>query len=163
MVQSGAECTMASPPTPKIRLTITVTPEVHATFQRLAKGSGMSISKAMGEWLGDTLEAAEFMATKIEQARAAPKIVMAEMHAYAQGLADETGAAMERMRERGRQDRVGAASARAPEPARPIPPSGNTGGKGPQTRGRTEVVNPRPPMPGPVLGRMSYPLRKSAK
>jgi hypothetical protein len=89
----------------------------------------MSISKAMGEWLGDTIEAADFMATKIEQARAAPKIVMQEMHAYALGLADETGALMERVRAegraaRGRQPHGGAGAPLA------RPPSGNTGGKG---------------------------------
>lgn len=122
---------MDSPPTPNVRLTISVTPEVHATFQRLAKGSGMSISKAMGEWLGDTIEAAEFMASKIEQARAAPKIVMQEMHAYALGLADETGAVVARMREKGRADRQAAASASAtPGGLSDLrPPSSNTGGK----------------------------------
>lgn len=123
---------MTSTPTQNVRLTITVTPEVHATFQRLAKGSGKSISKAMGEWLGDTIEAAEFMATKIEQARAAPKIVMQEMHAYALGLADETGALMESMRKKGSEARVIASAARTPEPAS-HPPSSNTGGKGTKT------------------------------
>ena len=132
VVQTGAECTMTSPPSPSnVRLTISVTPEVHATFQRLAKGSGMSISKAMGEWLGDTLEAAEFMATKIEQARAAPKIVMREMHAYAQGLVDETGALMDRMREEGRQARARQAEADTPALGGLHPPVSNTGGKVP--------------------------------
>lgn len=132
---------MTSTPSPNIRLTITVSPEVHATFQRIAKASNMSISKAMGEWLGDTIEAAEFMALKVEQARAAPKIVIAEMHAYALGMADETGKIMEQMRTKGAQVRKaggGAAGEAAlagapvvPSPASsPIPPSGNTGGKG---------------------------------
>ena len=122
---------MTSPPTPNVRLTISVTPQVHATFQRLAKGSGVSISKAMGEWLGDTIEAAEFMAEKIEQARAAPRIVMQEMHAYALGLSDETGAVVERMRQKGRAERAGALGSDAAPPAQlRVPPSGNTGGKG---------------------------------
>ena len=77
-----------SPTTEPVRLTITVTPEVHAAFRRLADASGMSMGKAMGEWLGDTLEAVEFMAEKMEQARAAPRLVMQEMHAYALGLAE---------------------------------------------------------------------------
>jgi hypothetical protein len=126
---------MTSTPSPNVRLTITVTPEVHATFQRLAKGSGMSISKAMGEWLGDTLEAAEFMATKIEQARAAPRIVMQEMHAYALGLADETGAVVERMRRKGAEDRASVRASAAPVPGPELsPPVSNTGGKGQKTR-----------------------------
>lgn len=119
---------MTSTPTQNVRLTISVTPEVHATFQRLAKGSSMSISKAMGEWLGDTLEAAEFMAEKVEQARAAPKIVMAEMHAYALGLADETGDLMKRMRAKGSPERRG--DAQRLRDGRADPPVGNTGGKG---------------------------------
>lgn len=91
----------------------------------------MSISKAMGEWLGDTLDAAQFMALKMEQARAAPKLVMAEMHAYALGLADETGDFIEKMKEMGKEDRRRVGMARAAVPAADlIPPSGNTGGKG---------------------------------
>ena len=123
---------MTSTPTSEnIRLTITVTPEVHAAFQRISAAGKMSMSKAMGEWLADTLEAAEFMATKMEQARAAPKVVMREMHSYALGLADETGALMEQMRAKGRETRDGKRS--AARGALAAPPSGNTGGKGPQT------------------------------
>ena len=89
----------------------------------------MSISKAMGDWLADTVEAAQFMAEKMEQARAAPKVVMAEMHAYALGLADETGELINRIREKGRAGRSGS-EAGAAGPALPRPPSSNTGGKG---------------------------------
>ena len=143
VVQSGAECTMTSPPSPNVRLTISVTPEVHAAFQRLSKAGGLSISKAMGDWLADTVEAAEFMATKMEQARAAPRVVMQEMHAYALGLADETGTLMDRLREKGTEDRKQAALARDGRPAvvrRSSPPSSNTGGKGPEraTKGRAK-------------------------
>ena len=124
---------MTSPPSPtSVRVTITVTPEVHETYKRLAKVSSMSLSRTMGEWLGDTMEAAEFMATKMEQARAAPGIVMREMHAYAMGLADETGSLVERMRQKGKEDRSALGSdARGGLPV-PIPPPSNTGGKGPQ-------------------------------
>ena len=73
---------MTSTPTKNVRLTISVTPEVHATFQRLSNASGMSISRAMGEWLGDTLDAADFMATTVERARSAPKLVIQELQAY---------------------------------------------------------------------------------
>lgn len=145
MVQSGAQCTMTSPPAtnpaPNIRLTISVTPEVHEVFSRLAKAGGASLSKTMGDWLGDTVEAAEFMAEKIEQARAAPQIVMREMHAYAMGLADEMGVLIETARAKGREARAGSAGAPVATRAEsvragPIPPSGNTGGKGP--RGHTQ-------------------------
>lgn len=82
---------MTSTPIPeRVRLTISVTSEVHAAFVRLSKASSISIGRAMGEWLGDTLEAVEFTAAKVEQARLAPRLVMREMHAYAKGLVDET-------------------------------------------------------------------------
>jgi hypothetical protein len=132
-----------------IRLTITVEPHVHQVFQRLAKASGMSLGKAMGEWLGDTIEAVEFTAEKVEQARAAPATVMREMHAYALGLAEETNKLMDDLRDKGREQRaakngkamveavraVGASKA----PLRPnsiIPPSSNTGGKGTKHRSK---------------------------
>ena len=85
----------------RVRLTISVTPEVHAAFVRLSGASNMSISRAMGEWLGDTLDAVEFTASKVEQARAAPKVVMRELHAYAMGLADETSSVLHSMRGKG--------------------------------------------------------------
>ena len=83
-----------------VRVTVPVRSDVLALFQRLAKAGGMSTGKAMGEWLADTSDAAEFMAEKMEQARAAPRIVAREMHAYALGLADETGSLIEQVREK---------------------------------------------------------------
>jgi hypothetical protein len=119
----------SSPPSKPIRLTITVTPEVHAGFQRLADASGMSLGRCMGEWLGDTLEAVEYTATMVEKARAAPKMVMREVHAYALGLADETGQLMDSLAGRGGRERTRALAAVA---AAPSPPVSNTGGKVPQ-------------------------------
>lgn len=123
---------MTSPPSPTLRVSVAVTPEVHEAFKRLAAAGSMSVSRAMGEWLGDTVEAAQFMAEKMEQARAAPKIVMREMHAYAQGLADETGALIERVRQEGAAARARRGGADTPSVTR-RPPVGNTGGKGPRT------------------------------
>lgn len=119
-------------PTKNVRLTITVSPEVHQVFQRLAKASSMPTGRAMGDWLGDTIAAAELMAKSMERARAAPKLVAQELHAYALGLGDETGELLRRMREKGEQDRAGDRAKLAPheDPARsapaPTPPS-NTG------------------------------------
>lgn len=123
------------PPPSTVRVTVAVTPEVHEAFKRLSKAASMSVSRAMGEWLGDTVEAAEFMATKMEQARAAPKVVMREMHAYALGLADETGDLMRALS--ARKGGV-AGGGGTPTPARPpsrppSPPPSNTGGKGTKT------------------------------
>lgn len=123
---------MRTPPTidkpETIRLTIPVSVEVHRTFERLAKASGMPLGRAMAEWLADTLDAAAFMAETMEKARAAPKLVAQELHAYALGLGDETGRLMERLREKGRTagTQADAAAPRAARAAGPTPPS-NTG------------------------------------
>ena len=114
-----------SPTSDPIRLSITVTPEVHAAFRRLADASGMSMGKAMGEWLGDTLEAVQFMAEKMEQARSAPRLVMQEMHAYALGITDQTQEVLAQVRKREREGRRDASAARPgahPAPADPIAP-----------------------------------------
>lgn len=133
------------PPTSKpARVSVPVSAEVLVAFQRLAKAGNMSTGRAMAEWLADTLDAADYMATTLERARAAPKIVAAEMHAYALGLADETGEVMRRVRTMGSagigygdataaQARAGAGVGGGPAP---IPPSCNTGGKVPPASGK---------------------------
>jgi hypothetical protein len=124
---------MQTPPTlsKPIRCTVPVSPEVHAAFEKLAKASGMSVGRAMGDWLGDTIDAVAFMADTMAKARATPKLVARELHSYALGLTDETGELIERMREQGRVERSGA--------ARPAlrPPSSNTGGKGTKSTTRS--------------------------
>lgn len=121
-----------SPPTKPPRVSVPVTEEVLQVFQRLAAASGTSTGKAMAEWLADTVEAAEYMAQTLERARAAPKVVMREMHAYALGLADETGELMRQIARKSQADRAGGRASGAPHAGTgglPIPPSCNTGGK----------------------------------
>ena len=73
------------------------------------------------------MDAAEFMAVNMEKARAAPRLVAQELHAYALGLADETGVVLKKLREKGLADRAPGAIAHVPlSPALPTPPS-NTG------------------------------------
>ena len=116
-----------------IRLTISVTPEVHAAFERLSSASGMSMSRTMGEWLEDTLDAVQYTATMVEKARAAPKVVMREMHAYALGLADETGSLLDKVRlESGKAAAARPAQRTAGNSVPLSPPSCNTGGKVPR-------------------------------
>jgi hypothetical protein len=113
----------------RIRLTISVTPEVHDTFLLLAEASGTSISRAMGDWLDDTRDGAAFMAETVRKAREAPRVVARELHAYALGLSEMTGDLLEEIRQKGRAEPAGGARpAGAALPARPgkTPPS-NTG------------------------------------
>lgn len=119
-----------SPPTKPPRVSVPLDAETLAVFQRLGKAGNMSTGGAIAEWLRDTVEAAEFMASKMEAARAAPKVVMREMHAYAMALADETGDLMRQIAAKGQAERAGRSSAATGgTSAAALPPSCNTGGK----------------------------------
>ena len=142
MVHNGDMSTKTSPPS--IRLTIPVASDVHAVFQRLAKAGNMSTGRAMAEWLADTVEAAELMASTMERARAAPKIVTAEIHAMMLGMAEQTKEMSDKFRkykgtlddyraeeEAAKRTASGKRSA-PPSLDASIPPSCNTGGKVPR-------------------------------
>lgn len=159
LVHGGAQCTNLSTPVANmaqtdkpIRLTISVSPEVHSAFQRLSAASGISMGKCMGEWLADTLDVVEHTASMVERARLAPKAVMREVHAYALGLADETGAVLSSMKRGQTLEEVAAqvllaqggqraAGGMPKAPAgrtRTVPPSCNTGGKVPQKKPKSQ-------------------------
>lgn len=124
--------------TDRIRTTISLDPEVHEIFKRMAEASGMSVSRAMGEWLADTAEGAELVVSKMVEARKAPMVVMREMHAMTKGLGVELEKQMQEMRQASRQGQRsapgGARAASIPSSA----PSSNTGLNSPRkakTRG----------------------------
>jgi hypothetical protein len=83
-------------PTTKPRVSVPVSAEVLVIFERLAKAGNMSTGRCIAEWLSDTVEAAELMASTMERARAAPKIVTAELHAMMLGMADQSKELMEK-------------------------------------------------------------------
>jgi hypothetical protein len=92
----------------------------------------MSTGRAMAEWLADTVEAAELMASTMERARAAPKLVTAELHAMMLGMTDQTKELADKYRKFKGPLGAESGSAALPRPAAaPIPPSCNTGGKVP--------------------------------
>ncbi len=125
-----------------MRVTVPVTPEVQAAFQRLAAASGMSTGRAMGDWLADTLDGVLAMADLLEQARRSPKRAVREMHALALGLSDMTMELMQTMRQgpagQGKAGaeagQAGRRTASAPESPAPLPPrTVIRGGKSPRT------------------------------
>jgi hypothetical protein len=126
------------PPTRPPRVSVPVDAETLAVFERLAKAGNMSTGRAMAEWLKDTMEGAEMMASTMERARAAPKLVTAELHAMVLGLADNTKELMDKFGKLGKaarsDGRVGDALASHARPSlraetEGTPPSCNTGGK----------------------------------
>lgn len=122
-----------SPPIKPARVSVPVSAEALSAFQRLAKAGNMSTGRAIAEWLNDTVEAANFMAVTLEKAKVAPRLVSAQMHSYAQGLADETGELMMRVQAMAKDEERawGALVTGAPATGLgdPISPSCNTGGK----------------------------------
>jgi len=121
-----------SPPTKPPRVSVPVSADVLVVFEPLAKAGNMSTGKAMAEWLSDTAEAAELMASTMERARAAPKLVTAELHAMMLGMADQTKELQDKYSKfRGSID-AGATERKRSAPGDTsalIPPSCNTGGK----------------------------------
>lgn len=141
-----------SPPTKPPRVSVPISGDVLAIFERLAKAGNMSTGKAIAEWLSDTVEAAELMASTMERARAAPKLVTAELHAMMLGMADQTKELADKYRKfKGPMDGDGTGrgvgGAGAPHAARPVsaehPPSCNTGGKVPG--GKKSTSHPKAP------------------
>lgn len=143
-----------SPPTSSKppRVSVPVSAEVLAIFERLAKAGNMSTGRAMAEWLADTVEAAELMASTMERARAAPKIVTAELHAMMLGMADQTKELADKYAKFGRRDGDDAAGeagrvALARFSGVVIPPPCNTGGKLPKTEKAKKPLKSGFPLP----------------
>lgn len=138
VVQNGAMSTKHSPTSKPetVRLTIPVSREVHDVFSRYAKAGNISVGRAMGIWLQDTLQSVQFVASAMEKARESPRLVALEIDAYARGLADETGHLIGKMKAAGAAAE-GARLRDVAAAARPLvsvttPPVSNTGGKVPK-------------------------------
>jgi len=148
VVHNGRMNTKTLPPPKRRSYTRTSIPVDNATlevFKRLAKAGGTSTGKAMADWLKDTVDAAELMASTMERARAAPKIVTAELHAMMLGMTDLTKEMQDKYASfRGPLDGGGATSAPARGGAtlgdgsrNSSPPPCNTGGKVPPKAQKT--------------------------
>jgi hypothetical protein len=126
-----------SPPTSSkpARVSVPVDADVLAVFERLAKASNMSTGRCMASWLADTVEAAELMASTMERARLAPKIVTAELHAMMLGMSEQTRELAEKFSKMGKSggttetERSEGCGDLARFAGVDYPPSSNTGGK----------------------------------
>lgn len=151
-----------SPPTKPPRVSVPVSAETLVIVERLAKASNMSTGRAIAEWLSDTLEAMELMASTMERARAAPKLVTAELHAMALGMADMTKELADKYSKFkgplpvGPDGGGGERSAAASDgPTAAVPPSCNTGGKVPQA-GKTGARGVKSGFPLPPAKVQAY-------
>jgi hypothetical protein len=127
---------MAAKNADRIRLTVSLARDVHATFAKMAEAQGMSLSRLIGEWLADTREGAEFVSKKMQEARSAPLVFLDEINGLASQLVRESAATKKKMESEveggaAAGERVAQRHGR-PTVARPSPPSSNTGGKVPR-------------------------------
>jgi len=139
MLQHAAQCGMTSTPTKSVRFSVPVTPEVQATFQRLAEASGRSMAASLGQWLTDTKDAAELMAVNLERLREAPGDFVMRVKLHTSSVEEAAELAIEEAIQRAEEqaDRYGmlggpggqVEDARTALPASLTPPSSNTGGK----------------------------------
>lgn len=81
-----------------MRVTVPVAPDVLEAFKRLSAAQGVSVGKAMGEWLADTVDGVGYMTDLLEKARKAPHLAVRELHAYAMGLTETTTDLLEGIR-----------------------------------------------------------------
>ena len=137
MVHRGAARTTLSPPamTDRIRLTISVTPEVHEVFSRMAAIAGVSLGRAMGDWLENTSDGAQLVALQVADAKELPKRVQKELLARLGVRADAAAGqeATRRFNEAWESLAASQGARSAPGPAA-VAPSSNTGLNLPKSR-----------------------------
>jgi len=137
---------MITPHTPKpIRVTVPVSPEVLALFQRLSQVSGVSVGRSMGQWLDETREGLAPMIDIVEKSRTAPKTAIRSLQRYASTLQDISDDLFDKVKH---MDKGEAAMAKAVSSASVVtqklrkggltPPSSNTGGKGRETPNKSK-------------------------
>lgn len=86
--------------TKPVRLTISLTPELHALLTSYADASGCSVSRAVSDWLETSREAIEFTAQRVHAAKAAPRLAAAQLHAYASAVSSPAAVSASRPRSR---------------------------------------------------------------
>jgi hypothetical protein len=114
--------------TERVRTTISLTPEALEIFKRMAAAGNMSVSRCMGDWLTDTSDAAEMIASKMEEARRAPLRVMHELRAMVAGMGSEVDSIMDGFRKPVQPGAIVAKRRGSGRSVLPLdPPSSNTG------------------------------------
>ena len=100
---------MKTTPTSKTyRISVPLTPEVLAKFQRFSDASGLSLGKSIGDWLRDTVAGLDAMTEILEAHKRAPAEAISKLQGLATSLQAVSEEAMANMRK----------TAPAPAPAR---------------------------------------------
>jgi hypothetical protein len=135
------------PTSKSVRVTVPVTPEVLALFQRLSLAAGKSVGRLMGEWLDETREGLEPMIEIMLNFKKAPKEAVKALQLHAISINDMAAEAVKDamlLRSDGAPDigrkrsaTVSGASADFIGKRGLTPPSSNTGGKGTKTTSKS--------------------------
>lgn len=80
--------TSSKKPAKPIRLTIAISPEVHAAYKAMGATAGMSLSRTIAEWLADTLDGCKLVTQQMAEAKAAPQRVLNHLLAANRGTHD---------------------------------------------------------------------------
>jgi hypothetical protein len=135
---------MNTPPSPKnIRVTVPVTPDVLAMFQRLSEVAGKSVGRLMGEWLEETRDGLEPMIEIVSSFKTAPKAAVQALQLRANAVAELAQEAVHQamklkpdgsLGDGRKAERDGSKRSAVSIGKRGLtPPSSNTGGKGRKT------------------------------
>lgn len=112
----------------RVRVTVSVDPEVLDVYRTMASAAGISLSYCLGEWLADTIDGAQMVASKMQEAKQAPIRVMREMQSILHGAHQEAGEILGKLRVEGVRSAVAQAGV---APRQAITPPSNTGGNSP--------------------------------
>lgn len=128
-----------------IRVTVPVSPEVLALFQRLSQVSGVSVGRSMGQWLDETRQGLEPMIEIVEKSKTAPKMAILSLQRYASTLQEVSDDLFDKVKH---MDKGEAAMAEAVSASKRgaqklikgglTPPFSNTGGKGRETPNKSK-------------------------
>lgn len=126
-----------------VRVTVPVAPHVLAAFRDLAAIQGVSVGRAMGEWMRDTIDGVEAMTQLMEKAKRAPHLAVRELSGYAMGLSELTTQLVDEVRAKSRTGAGERLNTVAKSVAVKVatPPYSNTGGKVQKTS--TKVLKKR--------------------
>ena len=70
---------MKTPPSQRVRVTVPVTPDTLEAFQHYADAAGISVGRAMGDWLRDQVSAVTYVAVQLEAVHEAPREIALQL------------------------------------------------------------------------------------
>ena len=112
----------------QVRVTVSIADEHLEVYKRMAALGGLSVSRCLGEWLGDTVDSALFVSANMAKARSAPQAALNELMALNASVHQDILTTKAESRGKGGGGASPSGVSRSPL----YPPYSNTGVKVPQ-------------------------------